>query len=103
MQSTVSYIVLRFSHSPDSDGGDDDFRLQFRDSEQNMENWNDFKPNSPLYPFYIGHITDNGNISLMFPVSVTPDLAHLVLSPEHKILKTNKALDAELDDKELKR
>ena len=65
--------------------------------------WNDFKPNSPLYPFYIGHITDNGNISLMFPVSVTPDLAHLVLSPEHKILKTNKALDAELDDKELKR
>lgn len=62
--------------------------------------WFDFKPNSPLFAYYIAHITDNGNISLMFPVSVTIDLAHLVLSPEHKILKTNKALDAELKDKE---
>tara|TARA_R100000697_G_scaffold102230_1_gene114999 strand:+ start:397 stop:672 length:276 start_codon:yes stop_codon:yes gene_type:complete len=74
----------------------------FNKNFSNLEplQWSDFKPNSPLYPFYIAHVTDNGNISLMFPVSVTPDLAHLVLSPEHKILKTNKALDAELDDKE---
>ena len=57
MQSTISYIILRFSHSPDSDGGDDDFRLQFRDSEQNMENWNDFKPSMNISDGHWHHIS----------------------------------------------
>lgn len=61
---------------------------------------NDFTSNT-LYPYYIGHITDNGNVSLMFPVSATQDLAHIVFSPSNEILKTNKALDLELQNKSL--
>jgi hypothetical protein len=48
------------------------------------------------YQYYVGHVTDNGNISLMFPITSTPDLAHIVFSPDNEIIKTNKAFEKEI-------